>query len=242
MLPGGLVLTRHGAPLRAGGPPWPHHRWAQARPRAALLIQLCLTSVRTAGCSGVCPACVWPASQTGCPLVRGRGKKGGASQERGSQSVSPFQGLRRHLAHVVSSLFHVDCSAEDRGNCPVSPKNSSMTTASVPGELRQDWSHISRGVRSLEIPLAHIRGETESPVAGACVSEASVPEGGLGGSPLGAPWGAGGRGRVEGGEGVLKPHDAASLPGLLPSERGAFPPGEGEAWASRGFLPKWPPF
>lgn len=52
-------------------------------------------------------------------------------------------------------LLSVPCdrSAKDGVGCPVLPKNSSMMTASVPRELRQDWSQISRGVRSLEVPL-----------------------------------------------------------------------------------------
>lgn len=53
---------------------------------------------------------------------------------------------------------------------------------------------------------------------------------------MAAPFGAGGTGRAEGDEGVLRPQDAASLPGLLPSGSVCLPTGKG-----RGLGPTWPP-
>lgn len=47
-------------------------------------------------------------------------------------------GTRSHFCPQAGSPC--DCLAKDRVDCAVSPKNSSVMTASVPREPRQEWS------------------------------------------------------------------------------------------------------
>lgn len=81
------------------------------------------------------------------------------SSQAGTWDSEHFSTARVLETFGTHGLIFVPCdrSAKDCVNCSISPKNSSVTTASVPRELKQDWSQISRGVRSPEVLLSQPR-------------------------------------------------------------------------------------